>query len=168
MASGRALVMSVVADASANTAPITDAPVMSPRWHILVSRRGLDEAPIDEAVKPFGRKREIVTIVGGFATALVLARGSDLIASVPERHIGSLRAGMHRFRVPVAMQGDHGLLALAPAAECRSGTPLAARLCSGRLPVARWPLQGLERIRQKKGPGGNRRAAELGRRKVVA
>ena len=30
-ASGRAVVMSVVADASANTAPITDAPVMSPR-----------------------------------------------------------------------------------------------------------------------------------------
>ena len=30
-ASGRAVVMSVVPDASANTAPITDAPVMRPR-----------------------------------------------------------------------------------------------------------------------------------------
>ncbi len=30
-ASGRAVVMSVVADASANRAPMTDAPVMSPR-----------------------------------------------------------------------------------------------------------------------------------------
>jgi hypothetical protein len=30
-ATGRAVVMSLVADASLNTAPITDAPVMSPR-----------------------------------------------------------------------------------------------------------------------------------------
>jgi DNA-binding transcriptional LysR family regulator len=48
-------------------------------------------------------EREIVTIVGGFSTALALARTSDLIASVPERHTGNLRAGMHSFRLPVAM-----------------------------------------------------------------
>src|SRR5262249_34900717 len=46
--------------------------------HILVSRRGLDSGPIDEALKPLGLAREIVTIVGGFATALALARTSDL------------------------------------------------------------------------------------------
>ncbi len=67
-----------------------------------VSRRGLDEGPIDEALKPLGLKREIVTIVGGFSTALALARGSDLIASVPERHTGNLRAGIHSFPLPVA------------------------------------------------------------------
>ena len=33
-ASGRAVVMLLVADASANTAPIADAPVMSPRLTI--------------------------------------------------------------------------------------------------------------------------------------
>jgi DNA-binding transcriptional LysR family regulator len=71
--------------------------------HILVSRRGLEQGPIDEALKPFGLEREIVTIVGGFSTALALARGSDLIASVPERHTGSLRAGMHSFPLPVSM-----------------------------------------------------------------
>jgi DNA-binding transcriptional LysR family regulator len=70
--------------------------------HILVSRRGLDRGPIDEVLKPLGLEREIVTIVGGFATALALARGSDLIASVPERHTGNLRAGMHSFSLPVA------------------------------------------------------------------
>jgi DNA-binding transcriptional LysR family regulator len=70
--------------------------------HILVSRRGLDAGPIDEALKPLGLEREIVTIVGGFSTALALARTSDLIASVPERHTGNLRAGMHSFRLPVA------------------------------------------------------------------
>jgi DNA-binding transcriptional LysR family regulator len=70
--------------------------------HISVSRRGLDKGGIDEALAPLGLEREIVTIVGGFATALALARASDLIASVPERHTGNLRAGMHSFPLPVA------------------------------------------------------------------
>jgi DNA-binding transcriptional LysR family regulator len=69
--------------------------------HILVSRRGLDEGPIDEALRPLGLRREIVAVVGGFSTALALARASDLVASVPERHTGNLRAGMHSFPLPV-------------------------------------------------------------------
>lgn len=68
--------------------------------HILVSRRGLDKGPIDDALSSLGLERKIVTIVGGFATALALARASDLIASVPERHTRNLRAGMHSFRLP--------------------------------------------------------------------
>jgi DNA-binding transcriptional LysR family regulator len=73
--------------------------------HILVSRRGLDKGPIDidEALEPLGLKREIVTIVGGFSVALALARASDLVASVPERHTGTLRAGMHSFPLPVPL-----------------------------------------------------------------
>ena len=71
--------------------------------HIVVSRRGLDRGPIDEALKSLGLERCVATIVGGFSTALVLARGSDLIASVPERHSGNLRAGMHSFALPVAL-----------------------------------------------------------------
>lgn len=71
--------------------------------HICVSREGLDRGPIDEALKPLGLERDIVTIVGGFSTALGLARASDLIASVPERHTGNLRAGMHSFPLPVSM-----------------------------------------------------------------
>lgn len=69
--------------------------------HVVVSRRGLDRGPIDEALKPLGLEREIVTIVGGFSTALALARASDLIASVPERHTTSLRVGLHSFALPV-------------------------------------------------------------------
>lgn len=68
--------------------------------HISVSRRGLDLGPIDEALNSLGLEREIVTIVGGFATALALARASDLIASVPERHTGKLRTGMFSFPLP--------------------------------------------------------------------
>jgi DNA-binding transcriptional LysR family regulator len=69
--------------------------------HIFVSRRGLDKGPIDEALTPFGLEREIVTIVDSFSTALALARASDLIASVPERHTANLRTGMHSFPLPV-------------------------------------------------------------------
>ncbi|TKB28044.1 LysR family transcriptional regulator [Desulfopila sp. IMCC35006] len=71
--------------------------------HICVSRRNIDKEPIDEALEPLGLEREIVvSIVGGFSTALALARTSDLIASVPERHTGNLRAGMHSFTLPVS------------------------------------------------------------------
>ena len=69
--------------------------------HILVSRRDLDIGPIDEALQPFGLERQIVAIVGGFSTALALVRATDLIAAVPERHTGNLRAGMHSFALPV-------------------------------------------------------------------
>jgi DNA-binding transcriptional LysR family regulator len=71
--------------------------------HILVSRRGLEKGPIDDALASLKLDREIVTIVGGFSVALALARASDLIASVPERHTGNLRAGMHAFRLPFAL-----------------------------------------------------------------
>jgi DNA-binding transcriptional LysR family regulator len=68
--------------------------------HVGVSRRGLEQGPVDESLKALGLEREIVTIVGGFSTALALARGTDLIASVPERHTAGLRAGMHSFPLP--------------------------------------------------------------------
>jgi DNA-binding transcriptional LysR family regulator len=71
--------------------------------HILVSRPGLEKGPVDEALEALGLEREIATIVGGFSTALALARGSDLIATVPERHTGSLRAGLDSFPLPVPM-----------------------------------------------------------------
>jgi DNA-binding transcriptional LysR family regulator len=70
--------------------------------HISVSRRSLDKGPIDEVLHTLGLEREIATIVGGFSTALALARASDLIASVPERHTGNLRNGMHSFSLPFA------------------------------------------------------------------
>ena len=68
--------------------------------HVLVSRQGSDKGPIDESLAPLGLERVVVTIVGGFAAAIALARSSDLIASVPERHTAALRAGMHGFPLP--------------------------------------------------------------------
>ncbi len=71
--------------------------------HILVSREGHDRGAIDDALIQSGLKREIATIVSGFAMAVALARDSDLIASVPERHTASLRAGTHAFALPVSL-----------------------------------------------------------------
>lgn len=65
-----------------------------------VSQRRLEPGPIEGALASLGLEREIVAIVGGFSTALALARASDLIASVPERHTANLRAGMHGFPLP--------------------------------------------------------------------
>ncbi|GAB6408397.1 LysR family transcriptional regulator [Pseudomonas sp. MHK4] len=71
--------------------------------HIGVSRRGLEKGPIDEALEALGLQRNIATMVGGFSTALALARASDLIACVPERHTANLRAGMHSFVLPLSL-----------------------------------------------------------------
>jgi DNA-binding transcriptional LysR family regulator len=70
--------------------------------HIFVSRRGFDKGPIDDAVELLGLERNVVVIVSSFAAALALARASDLIASVPERQTGNLRAGLHSFPLPVS------------------------------------------------------------------
>jgi DNA-binding transcriptional LysR family regulator len=70
--------------------------------HIAVSRPGLEMGAIDEALEPLGLERKIITTVGGFSTAIALARASDFIATVPERHTGVLREDMHSFPLPVA------------------------------------------------------------------
>jgi len=89
--------------------PLSKGRMTSTRYaagrHISVSREGLEKGPIDEALKNLGLEREITTVVGGFAVAVALARASDLIASVPERHTGNLRAGLHSFPLPVATPG---------------------------------------------------------------
>ena len=58
--------------------PLSKGKITSARYaagrHIFVSRRGLDRGPIDEALTLLGLERQIVTIVGGFSTALALAR----------------------------------------------------------------------------------------------
>jgi DNA-binding transcriptional LysR family regulator len=73
--------------------------------HVLVSRRGRERNAVDDALERLGLQRHIAATVGGFADALALARGSDLVATVPERHTGRLREGMHSFALPVEVSG---------------------------------------------------------------
>jgi len=69
--------------------------------HVLVTRQGLELGEIDENLSALGLDRQIVTTVDGFAAALALARGSDLVATVPERHTVGLRGDMVSFDLPV-------------------------------------------------------------------
>lgn len=71
--------------------------------HILMSHQGHDHGSMDDALQALGRQRQIVTLVSGFSAALALARGSDLIAMVPERHTSNLREGLHSFNLPVPL-----------------------------------------------------------------
>lgn len=72
--------------------------------HVLVTRPGLGLGAIDDTLEEIGLTRTIVTTVDGFAAALALTRGSDLVSTVPELHTLSLRAGMATFALPVATE----------------------------------------------------------------
>lgn len=71
--------------------------------HVSVARRASGLGPVDEALLAAGYARDIVVVVGGFGAALALARGGDLVATVPERHTGYLREGLFTFALPFAV-----------------------------------------------------------------
>lgn len=68
--------------------------------HIAVARRENERTLLDQALATTGFERAVGASVGGFSAALALARGTDLIATVPEKHTASLREGMHTFALP--------------------------------------------------------------------
>jgi DNA-binding transcriptional LysR family regulator len=73
--------------------------------HVIISRRGLQLGPVDEALERLDLARHAVATVSGFAAAIALARGSDMIATVPEKHTYTLCEGMHRFALPMPLPG---------------------------------------------------------------
>jgi len=85
--------------------PLSKGNVTAARYaagqHVRVSRQAPGKAPVDEALAALGRQRDVVAVVGGFSAAIALARASDLVASVPERHTGGLRGGMFTFPLPM-------------------------------------------------------------------
>lgn len=73
--------------------------------HINISRRGLERGPVDEELERRGLERNVVAVVGGFATAISLVQAADLLAVVPERQTGNLRKGLHSFALPFPIKG---------------------------------------------------------------
>lgn len=73
--------------------------------HVTVSRPMLERGPIDAALETLGLRRESSVVVGGFASAIAIARTSDLVATVPERHTEGLRVGVHAFALPLSTPG---------------------------------------------------------------
>lgn len=68
--------------------------------HVGVSHGGADAGPVERAAASAGVARPVAVLVDGFARALALARATELVASVPDRHTRGLQAGMHRFPLP--------------------------------------------------------------------
>lgn len=87
--------------------PLSRGPLSAARFaegqHVYVSRRGQDRGQIDDALEAQGLVRQVSIVVAGFNTAIALARGTDLIASVPERYITVPPRGLHCFELPVTL-----------------------------------------------------------------
>lgn len=71
--------------------------------HVVAWRQGLNLGGVDELLEKQGFVRNIVATADGFSTALALARGSDLVATVPERHTRGLCEGMIVFSIPLPL-----------------------------------------------------------------
>jgi DNA-binding transcriptional LysR family regulator len=89
--------------------PVLDARVTLKRYgaagHVQILRRGFHGSEVDEAARTAGTERHIGIIVNGFAAAIALARDTDLIATVPERHTEGLRRGVSTFTLPFEIAG---------------------------------------------------------------
>ena len=87
--------------------PLSQGEVSAQRFaegrHVYVSRRGQARGQVDDALQALGLTRQIDTIVAGFATAVALARDTDLIAAVPERYTAHQREGLHSFALPLTL-----------------------------------------------------------------
>ncbi|MGY3944407.1 LysR family transcriptional regulator [Aeromonas tecta] len=89
--------------------PLCTEPLTASRYasahHIMVSRRGQEHGPIDQALAALKLERHVATLVPGFATALALVRGSELVATVPELHCASLHGDLVRLPLPFPLPG---------------------------------------------------------------
>lgn len=75
--------------------------------HVVASRRGRIDGPVDEALRALGLERAVPVVVPGYPDAIRMARDSDLVALVPslciDRADGSDLAarGVEAFELPV-------------------------------------------------------------------
>lgn len=87
--------------------PLTHGKLTAERYaegrHISVSRPGLADTFVDDALAALSLERDVAVTVGGFAAALALVRQSDLIATVPERHTAGLHDGIAILAAPFPM-----------------------------------------------------------------
>jgi DNA-binding transcriptional LysR family regulator len=72
--------------------------------HVVSSRRGASEGPVDAALRALGLARRVVVIAPGFPDAINIARRSDLVALVPRACFDGLDGmtdGLTAFELPV-------------------------------------------------------------------
>jgi DNA-binding transcriptional LysR family regulator len=87
--------------------PLTAGPVTAEAYaaagHVGLSRRGSDRDHADDALGALGLERTVSALVHGFSAAIALARGTDLVATVPDRHTAGLRDGLVTIPLPFPM-----------------------------------------------------------------
>ena len=69
--------------------------------HVVVSRTGDERDAVDLPFLPPIPQRRVGAVVSGFSAALALARASNMIATIPDRHTSALRAGMVTYSLPM-------------------------------------------------------------------
>jgi len=77
--------------------------------HVVASRRGRANGPVDEALAALGLQRTIVAVVPSFPAALAVARASDLVALVPASFLLNQpghppASAIHAFELPVTTE----------------------------------------------------------------
>lgn len=100
--------------------PLAQAKVTAKRYteyeHISASRRGRSWGPIDDALAELGLRRSVSMIVPTFASAMIIAATSDLVAAVPEHFARSAieSYGLYAFPLPVHTESSRISLAWHP------------------------------------------------------
>lgn len=89
------------------TGPVTAATYAACK-HVVASRKGEFNGPVDDALSKLGLKRDIVAVVPSFRDAMRIAQQSDLIALLPRSSLKSAltiaetgTAGLVSFELPV-------------------------------------------------------------------
>ncbi|HFT5240583.1 TPA: LysR family transcriptional regulator [Yersinia enterocolitica] len=86
---------------------LSDGEITADRYaaqgHIMISRRQGHKGGVDNALQLLALTRKVVASVDGISAALALAKDSDWVATVPERHSLNLRRGMYSFPLPITV-----------------------------------------------------------------
>jgi len=88
--------------------PLFDAAITAERYagfsHVVSSRRGYREGPVDQALAKVGLTRRIGTVVQSFPAALAIVSRSDLLSTAPAAYLAAVaefRDDLRAFPLPV-------------------------------------------------------------------
>jgi DNA-binding transcriptional LysR family regulator len=85
--------------------PLLDGPVTLETYaacrHVVTSKRGREQGPIDDALAALGLTRTVAAMVPSFPAAAAIARETDLVTHIPSAYLPALPDGLVSFPLPV-------------------------------------------------------------------
>jgi DNA-binding transcriptional LysR family regulator len=91
--------------------PLFDGEITLERYagfgHVVSSRHGRFQGPVDAALTPLGVTRRVAAVVQSFPAALAIVSRSDLLSAAPSSYLAAVmefRSGLRTFPLPVATQ----------------------------------------------------------------